>query len=649
MTNHRTNTYLPQRDYPARNYKPFGCGYSDLCGECKFYYKKLHRDGLVETPAVPKCDGHVTDPIKDLREEDFDSADQYLDARILLDPISWAVKELGWDSRWYQNEFLSCTARFKVSRQGRRSGKTEGACVGMLHKAITNSHYKILILAPYEAQIQLIFDIIRKLIAGSMSLGSSIFRSTMNPHRIELNNGSVILGMSAGSKTAAGSDKIRGQDANLIYIDEFDYIPDEDINAVVAILASHPDCEMWATSTPTGEHKKFFAYCTDKRYGYKEFWVIGQESPSWNAETEKMLRAQYGAISGTSPAWEHEVLAEFGEQEAGIFKNSALDASLQDYSLFDSVPQGGEYILGVDWNKTRGTHMVIVEKLTLLETGIDGDSKDAFKLIKKVIIPRSEFGQTEAVQDIINLNNAWNFKDIFVDAGYGETQVEMLKRFGLRNPRTGLHKKVKAFEMQRQIEVRDPSTGITRMTPIKPFLVNTLANALDLGCVILPYEEDTNVIRDNEDQGVVQQMRNFRMEGTSVHGLPKYSQGQDHTLTALMLVVGGYELKYGLISRVHHNGQIGFAASIGADGVIPEQQQDIHSEIIKNLQESEKRSLNNQIQVGHVKVKGHSFRRLPQNSPSRRPSRNMPGYTREDPNAHSPFTRRPDGGERGMF
>ena len=593
-----TEVYTPQRDYKSINHQPFGCGVKDICKDCKDYYKDQYEKGLVDSPDTPRCEGHVTEPIQSLSVDDFDSEDQFYEAQVLLDPVSWALKELSWEARWYQDEVLSCTARFKVSRQGRRSGKTEGACVGMIHKAITNPYYKVLILAPYELQIQMIYDILRRLIYSDGRLGNSVHGDTKNPQRIEFNNGSVILGMSAGSKTSAGSDKIRGQDAHLIYIDEFDYIPDEDVDAVVAILASHPDCEMWATSTPTGEHKKFFAYCTDKKYGYKEFWIIAQESPTWTVHTEKMLRAQYGAIGGTSPQWEHEILAEFGEQEAGVFKNSAIDRALEEYSLDDAKPGPGHFILGIDWNKNKGTHMVIVEKLT----GTDGDS---FKLVKKIIIPASEFIQTNAVNDIIKMNEHWNFTSIFVDAGYGEVQIEMLKKFGLQHPRTRLHKKVMGLEMQKQIEIRDPATGISRKTPIKPFLVTTLANALDLNRLILPRSEDTRVISKKENMGVVQQMRNFRLEGHSVHGLPKYSQGQDHTLTALMAAVGGHEMKYGTLSKIYHSNQVGFTSVLGHEKIIPGESEDLQSEIIKSIEAAESRNMNyGAPRVGYVKHAG---------------------------------------------
>ena len=126
----------------------------------------------------------------------------------------------------------------------------------------TNEDVTVLVIAPYQAQVTKIFDEITKLISSNEELSSSIKRNTKNPHRLELNNGSKALGFSSGAQSSARSDKIRGQDANYIVLDEADYLADDDLDAILAILASHPDCGLWASSTPTGKHQKYYqVYC----------------------------------------------------------------------------------------------------------------------------------------------------------------------------------------------------------------------------------------------------------------------------------------------------------------------------------------------------------------------------------------------------
>jgi len=576
----RYDKYIPERDYKDRDHEPFREGVPDMCGSCKHYYKNIHAKGMTDVEFPPNCQGHVTDPIQFLEKDDFKTEEDFTNAMISMDPIAWAIQELGWEARWYQEEMLSCTAKYKVMRCGRRIGKTEGACVALLHHVMTHSDHAVLVLAPYEAQVANIFQMLRKLMKKSVMLTQSLARDTLNPHRLEFKNGSYILGFSAGSKTAARSDKVRGQDAHVIYIDEFDYIPDSDIAAVGAIMMSHPDCRLWATSTPTGAHKRFFAICTDKNLGYKEFWMTSKELPHWDAKMELEARRENNAVYGDSPDWQHEILAEFGDQIAGVYRNSMIDAALQDYELGTAAPKDrGKYILGVDWNKTEGTHMVILEW------------SGQFKLLDKIIIPRGEFTQTLAVERIIELNDRWKFKGIYVDRGYGSTQVEMLKRHGMRHPETNLHLNMQDFAMQEMIEIRDPSTGAVIKKHSKPFLVNSMAQHLDAGRMILPRSEDTRIVGNEQTLGVVQQMRNYSIEGYSVHGLPKYSQGQDHTITALMLAVGGFDLNYSDLTRVNLAGHVVIGPGFGQTEAEYNEENYGASGILKDLRVASTRGL----------------------------------------------------------
>lgn len=903
--------YIPERDYIKRDYKPFGKPFDDMCGHCEQYYAMLYKKGMTDRPFPPNCKKHIAEPLQHIKPEDFDTDEEYMKAVVALDPISWAVMQFGWEARWYQEEMLSCTAKYKVMRCGRRVGKclkfdtpvltpsgpveiqhlkagdtvydehgeevrvletfdqgmqevvdlsnngrvvatctknhpwltkhnrlegtkvrkveefykgvkicrtevtaplgtchqggayalgallgdgnsrtaglvissddepivskicgivnvpykknkannydwyfpehtkdriahykewidgryahektvdleiikswnresllefvaglidtdgsvvfsgseitisldmqakavveafqyallalwqvqstlgieyrekykngpiyyarvkhihhckrilrelshylqcerkqyreeydalepnnfeptsigvtisnprmehcydihvdsptnlyllanglathnTEGACVALLHYAITHSNRALLVLAPYESQVSNIFQMLSKLIESSNNLAQSVSRKTLNPHRIQFANGSYILGFSAGSKTAARSDKVRGQDAHVIYIDEFDYIPDSDVAAVTAILISHPDCQLWTTSTPTGEHKRFFAICTDKNLGYKEFWFTSTEIPHWNEEMEKEMRREYSAVTEDSPEWQHEVLAEFGDQVQGVFRNSMIDKSLQDYTLGTISPvRHGTYILGVDWNKTAGTHMVIVEW------------NGVFTLIDKIVIPRGDFTQLAAVEKIIELHERWDFKGIYVDRGYGSTQVEMLKRHGMKHPHLNMQLRLKDFAMQEMVVVRDPTNGAEIKKHTKPFLVNALSMMLDGGMLVLPKSEDTRVVRDDMAMGVVQQMRNFKIEGYSVHGLPKYSQGQEHTLTSLMLAVGGFQLLHSDLTKVSLSGGVAVTPAFGQTEE-NFQNQSFNSDILKEVQD----------------------------------------------------------------
>jgi hypothetical protein len=534
--------YVPERDYENRGWKPYQKPYSDLCKNCKHFYKNLKEEGKTTKDFPPSCEGHILEKFEGITQEDlgFDD-DEYQELLLSSDPVSWAMHHFGWEARWYQEEMMSCTATKKVVRGGRRIGKTLAISMLAAWMLATKENFSILIVAPFEVQVAKIFDEINKFLELSTGLASSVKRNTRNPCRLEFNNGSKAIGFSSGANSTAGSDKIRGQDADYIIIDEADYINQQDIEAILAILASHPNTGLWASSTPKGTHDKFYQWSIQKDLGFKEFWYISHESPSWTDETDEFFRTNYSKTN-----YEHEFLAIFGTQEAGVFRNDLVDNALMDYSLPRDRTEGSWITIGVDWNgQSVGTHIVVTEAVML-----NGNLK--YMVIDRRVIKGTEFSQHEGVAEIVRLNEQYDPKFIYVDAGYGEVQIEMLQKIGEANKKSGLHKKVKPYTMQGNIEIVDPTNYLDNIKkPAKPFMVNWAVQQLEQNRVILPSSEDTQVLVDTTEQqetgegkGLVQQMRNFSIERYSVLGAPTYSQGEEHTLTAWMLCLVAFGLEF---------------------------------------------------------------------------------------------------------
>lgn len=538
--------YVPENDYASRNFEPFKAPSWDLCGSCEAYYTDLYNKGITSKPFPPSCEKHILERQKHLDINDYPTPEEYEATQTLLDPILWAKSEFDWEPRWYQDHMLSCTAQKKLLRCGRRLGKTEALVIETLHEMFTKKDINVLMIAPYERQVTRFFDEISKFVKKSATLKSSVHRYIKSPSRLELVNGSKILGFSSAATGSSRSDKIRGQDAHLIIIDEIDYLLDADIEAIVAILASRPDCRIIGASTPQGWRKKFYSYCTNKNLGFKEFWFISAESPSWTQELGDFFAQGAGGVN--SAAYKHEYLADFAEQTEGVFKASHIEKSLENYDMNTvQYNPSSTYVLGVDWNKSAGTHMVIMEW---------GQEKK-LRMAKKIIIPESDYTQTTSVGLIVTLNRIWNFKYVVVDAGYGATQVEMLRKEGLKDRSSGLDKKVVAIAMNQHVDIRDPITGAEVTKTAKPFLVQQTVKVLEDDMIRLPKSEDTAISENQGVLGVVQQMRNYKIESYSVLGLPRYSQGQEHTLTALMLACGGFILKDGDLGKVAYSSKVG--------------------------------------------------------------------------------------------
>jgi intein/homing endonuclease len=426
------------------------------------------------------------------------------------------------------------------------TGKTESICVMMLWMTHVNSDFSVLVIAPFEAQVNLIWDKLQSFINKSPKIQSTIKRnSKSSEHVLEFNNGSKITGFSSSSSSSARSDKVRGQDAKYIVLDEADYLASDDIEAILAILASHPDCGMWASSTPTGRHDKFYQFCVQKDLGFKEFHYTSAESPSWTDETEQFFRTSY-ALS----VFEHEFYAIFGIQESGVFRNDLVDLAIVDYQIpKERIGVNSRVVIGVDWNgQSIGTHIVVVE-------AINSDKGLKYVLLYKTAIKGVEFTQHESVQKIIDLDKRYNADFIYVDQGFGLTQIEMLQKYGMSTP-GNFHKKVKAYAMGGGVKIIDPLTKQEVKKDAKPFMVHTTVNALERGLLYLPSSEDTQVLVDSIDDeesgsgsGIVQQMRNFSVERITPTGRETYSQGDEHALTAYMLAITGLTLEFSDMRR----------------------------------------------------------------------------------------------------
>lgn len=526
-----------------------------LCKECLKCHKdwKLRGGKVFHVDRTGKLETHICDliheemAISDVDKKSLGDADVAF-ANFLYNPILWTKTELAWNARWYQDLMLKCSAFRKVSRMGRRVGKTEVISIKMLHYAYTNENVSVLVIAPYKNQVGLIFDKLDTLMSKSDSLKASIKRNTKNPYRVEFYNGSKILGFTSGTRTGSKSAGIRGQDAHMILIDEADYLCPSDFEVILAIQASRPDVYIWASSTPTGKRDMFWRFCTEGELGYKEFHFPSSSSPSWTVQTERLERAQY-----SEAGYAHEFEAEFGDIAEGVFLRKYVDLCLQDYN-FEKIRRNPDslYTMGVDWNTAgNGTCIVMTEWNKSFNEG-----RGAFKVILKRVINQEEFTQVRSCEEIIALNEKWDPEFIYVDQGYGSTQIEMLRKYGLEHPKSGLANKVKGIYFGDKMEIRDPVTKQLVKKHMKPFIVNLAARRMEDGQIILPESEDIK-------NGLVGQIRDYMVIRTTAFGQPVYSDENDHALVAWMLSILAATMEFSDMLRQNRSINVGIAGKFG--------------------------------------------------------------------------------------
>ena len=165
-----------------------------------------------------------------------------------------------------------------------------------------------------------------------------------------------------------------------------------------------------------------------------------------------------------------------------------------------------------------------------------------FKMLFRIEVPRSDFTYVNAMNKIIELNEEYQFDWIGIDRGYGEVQLEMLHKYGMEHPETGLADKVIGYQFSQKIEVRDPYTKKKDQKHLKPFMVNNSVNAFEKGKIVL----------DGSDKGMIAQLEEYRVKSISSAGLPVYTDENEHAIDAMNLALLLFEQKYGsLLKKVY--------------------------------------------------------------------------------------------------
>lgn len=219
-----------------------------------------------------------------------------------------------------------------------------------------------------------------------------------------------------------------------IYIDEIDFMSEYCFEVIAAIAIERADIGITVSSTPLGKRSHFYKMCTDKKLGYSEHFHPSMHNPGWCEQMEAELRAQL-----TEQGYVHEVLAEFGTQEKGVFPKDKLDNAMNveyyayneltydqkikceredtwpimyEHSLNNPPPFNPFRTMGIDWDKFSASSSIVILDYDVI--------RKKFKVIKRVEVPRGEYSFDNAVNLVIQLNEIYNPSYIYCDAGAGE-------------------------------------------------------------------------------------------------------------------------------------------------------------------------------------------------------------------------------------
>jgi len=368
-------------------------------------------------------------------------------------------------------------------------------------------------------------------------------RSVASPYyEIEFGNGSRVRGFSSGSSSGAEGVGIRGQDADRIYLDEADYLLSSDLSAITAITITTPSVYVWASSTPTGKRQHFYQWAKSTPT-YKEFYFPAMVVPHWEQVREE-TELEY---AGRPDDWTHEILAEFGEQAVGVFQTAYIDRASLAYEYAELQPQHGWiYSMGVDWNNDVGTEIVI--------TGYDNHG--GFQVVDATNIPKQEWTQIKGMEAIIRLNEKWRPQFLYMDEGYGSTNVELLKKYGHdmltkdpADPACALYNSLVSYDFGSKVEVYDPVSKQPIKKDAKPFLVENAVRRF----------EENSIRISSFDSVLLRQLENYVIDHRTPAGRPTYKVLEesigDHRLDAFMLSLVAFKLEisdFGQPRYSHH-------------------------------------------------------------------------------------------------
>lgn len=471
--------------------------------------------------------------ISTLTEEEIKELDALYDPYVYMETYLDIGKPKQLEDRWYQKMISACSSKSKVIRVGRRSGKTYMMALMMVQEMILNSGYRVLLISPYAVQTAEVIKTFRDLCSR---LPENPIKSAKQTPAWEINfhNGSVLMGFTA----ATNADSVRGQTADRIVFDEYDDIPVDAITSVMAIKMSVPDVKVWRSGTPKGERNLHKAEQDpmNKCFHYPSYVI-----PHYTDEMDTSLRAEMGDGIG----YIQEVLAIIGVANNQVFQSMFLNrAQNKTYKVtaLDVINDRQRFILflGVDWNHDKvGSRLISIayDKIN-----------PQFYIIDKDLVAIEGFTQHAAQDRIITLNRKYNYEHIFVDQGFGVTQVANLKQFAMAQ--VGIvpkgHPDLKLLDIQpidygSYTEVLDSVTGLTTKTPTKQMAVMNMAEVLEKDLITLDPIEDADIVK--QFKNYVEKSRN---KNRITYGCVSSKIG-DHDLDAIMIGLFGMKKTYSTI------------------------------------------------------------------------------------------------------
>ena len=240
--------------------------------------------------------------------------------------------------------------RFSIVKVGRQSGKSTTVVSYLLHYALFNENVSIAILANKAATSR---ELLHRLKLSYEHLPNWMKQGILiwNKGDIQFANGSKVIA------AATSASAIRGLSINLLYLDEFAIVPNNQAEEFFAstypTISSGTTSKIIITSTPKGlnHYYRMWMDAVEKRSSYKPIDIHWSKVPgrdeAWKHETirntsEQQFRVEFETefLGSTNTLIEGEKLRTL------VFKNPIRKDG--DLDIYEEPIEGRTYIITVD-------------------------------------------------------------------------------------------------------------------------------------------------------------------------------------------------------------------------------------------------------------------------------------------------------------
>ena len=245
--------------------------------------------------------------------------------------------------------------RFSICKLPRQSGKSTTIIAYLLHQVIFNDNINVAILANKSTTAR---DLLGRLQLAYENLPTFLQQGVLNWNKgsLELENGSKILA------AATSSSAIRGGSFNIIFLDEFAFIPanisEQFFSSVYPTISSGKKSKVLIVSTPHGMNMfyKLWNDAEHKRNDYVPIEVHWTEVPGrdekWKAETiRNTSEAQFATEFECEFVGSVDTLLNPSKIRTLSYMNPIV--SNQGLDMYAKPEKGKDYVMTVD--VARGT------------------------------------------------------------------------------------------------------------------------------------------------------------------------------------------------------------------------------------------------------------------------------------------------------